>query len=167
MKEGAIWGTRILWPALLHLSESSQYILQRNIFSSESLEFGLILSQNDFCNHYSVSSCDWFNKCDDSNRKKLKRILNHKHGSKVMLMKLHFNQWDLTVRVILICPSMQVTQKTTPDGTKRGLKRKKRATAGKTAREWTDENLISYSDKLSQSAQAVVKAMTVQGTSSS
>ena len=92
---------------------------------------------------------------------------NHKHGSTVMLMKLHFNQWDLTVRVILICPSMQVTQKTTPDGTKRGLKWKKRATAGKTAREWTDENLISYSDKLSQSAQAVVKAMTVQGSSSS
>ena len=57
--------------------------------------------------------------------------------------------------------------KTTPDGTKRGLKWKKRATAGKTAREWTDENLISYSDKLSQSAQAVVKAMTVQGSSSS
>ena len=84
-----------------------------------------------------------------------------------MSMKLHFNQWDLTVRVILICPGMQVTQKTIPDGTKRGLKWKKRATAGKTAREWTDENLISYSDKLSQSAQAVVKAMTVQGSSSS
>ena len=45
--------------------------------------------------------------------------------------------------------------KNNPDGTKRGLTRKKRVTAGKTAREWTDENLISYSDKLSQSAQAV------------
>ena len=81
-------------------------------------------------------------------------------------MKLHFNQWDLTVRVILICPGTQVTQKQPPMEQKEGSS-EKTGHGEKAAREWTDENLISYSDKLSQSAQAVVKAMTVQGSSSS
>ena len=57
--------------------------------------------------------------------------------------------------------------KNNPRWYKKRAQVEKRATVGKTAREWTDENLISYSDKLSQSAQAVVKAMTVQGSSSS